>query len=46
MLTISCSIESELSQLPDEDRQEFMADLGMTEPGLHRLFALVLICLA
>lgn len=31
VLTMCATLESELSQLDDEDRQEFMADLGLTE---------------
>jgi len=30
-------VEAELSELEDEEKLEFLADLGMTEPGLHRL---------
>lgn len=34
---ISAEIESELVMLDDEDRELFLADLGITEPGLNRL---------
>ena len=34
---ICASIESEIVDLPDEDRQAFLADMGMEEPGLNRL---------
>jgi GTP-binding protein YchF len=36
--TLICGkIEEELAQMPDEDRDAFMADYGMQEPGLNRL---------
>ncbi len=31
------SIEAELSELDGEDKAEFLADLGLTEPGLNRV---------
>jgi ribosome-binding ATPase len=34
---ISAQIEEEVAQLPDEERAEFLADLGLDEPGLNRL---------
>jgi ribosome-binding ATPase len=37
VLEISARIESELVDLPDEEASEFMADLGIEEPGLNRL---------
>ncbi len=30
-------VEAELSELEDADKREFLADLGIEEPGLHRL---------
>ena len=36
-VVISARIESELAQLPADERQEFLASLGLTEPGLNRL---------
>ncbi|TVP76364.1 MAG: redox-regulated ATPase YchF [Gemmatimonadales bacterium] len=37
-LVIVCSaIESELAELDREERQAFLEDLGLEEPGLHRL---------
>ena len=36
-LIISGKIESELMMLDEEEREMFMADLGMTEPGLNAL---------
>lgn len=37
LVIICAKIESELGELADEDRDEFLADLGMTEPGLNRV---------
>ena len=34
---ISAKIESELAQLPAEERADFLATLGLSEPGLNRL---------
>jgi GTP-binding protein YchF len=34
---ISAKIESEFSSLPPEDRMAFLADMGLSEPGLNRL---------
>ena len=36
-IVISAKIESELAQLGDEERDDFMADLGLDEPGLNKL---------
>jgi GTP-binding protein YchF len=36
-IVISAAIESEVAQLPDEEAREFLADLGLEEPGLDRL---------
>jgi GTP-binding protein YchF len=36
-IVISAAIEAEVAQLPDEEAQEFLADLGLEEPGLDRL---------
>ena len=36
-VTISAAIEAEVAQLPDEEAREFLADLGLEEPGLDRL---------
>ncbi len=30
-------IEAEIAELDDDERQEFLSDLGMTEPGLNRV---------
>ena len=29
-------LESEIAQLPEEERGEFLAGMGLTEPGLNR----------
>ncbi|MBL4688864.1 MAG: redox-regulated ATPase YchF [Nannocystaceae bacterium] len=34
---ISASIEAEIAQLDAEDQKEFLAGVGLKEPGLHRL---------
>jgi GTP-binding protein YchF len=36
-VVISAKIESEFAGLPPEDRQEFLAEMGLAEPGLNRL---------
>jgi ribosome-binding ATPase len=36
-ISICSSIEAEISQLPPEDRGDFLASLGVEEPGLSRL---------
>jgi GTP-binding protein YchF len=36
-LAVSARIESELAELDDADRAEFMESMGLTEPGLHRM---------
>jgi len=37
LVVIAGAIEQELSLLSPEEQQEFLADIGMEEPGLHRL---------
>jgi GTP-binding protein YchF len=37
VVTISARIEAELAQLGPEEQTEFLADLGLEEPGLHRV---------
>jgi len=37
VVVIAGSIEQELSQLDPEEQQEFLAEMGMEEPGLNRL---------
>jgi len=36
-VTISAKIESEIAVLPREEREHFLADIGLKEPGLDRL---------
>jgi GTP-binding protein YchF len=36
-VVISAKIEAELASLPEDERQAFLADLGLQEPGLNRL---------
>ena len=37
VVRICGKVEAELSELDDEDKREFLADLGIEEPGLDRL---------
>ena len=37
VVTICAAIESEIVDLDDADRQAFLSDMGMEEPGLNRL---------
>jgi len=37
VVAICAAIEAEISELSDEDKQVFLSDMGMTEPGLDRL---------
>jgi ribosome-binding ATPase len=37
LVVISCALEAELAQLKEQDRAEFLASLGLTEPGLNRV---------
>lgn len=37
VIPISSKIESELAELPPEERSEFLGSLGLEEPGLHTL---------
>ncbi len=36
-MRICGAMESEIALLEPEEREEFLADLGLTEPGLNRL---------
>lgn len=36
-VVISAAIEAEVSQLPAEDKAEYLASMGLEEPGLNRL---------
>ena len=37
VVAICAALESEIAELPDEDKQIFLADLNLEEPGLNRL---------
>jgi GTP-binding protein YchF len=37
VVPVSASIESQIADMPDEDKQLFLEDLGMDEPGLNRV---------
>jgi GTP-binding protein YchF len=37
VVRICAKIEAELAELDPEEKREFLADLGLEEPGLHRL---------
>jgi ribosome-binding ATPase len=37
VVPICAALEAEISVLSDEEKKEFLADIGMTEPGLNRL---------
>ena len=37
MVAICAAIEAEIAVLDDEDKAEFLADLGFDEPGLNRV---------
>jgi GTP-binding protein YchF len=37
VIAVCAQVEAELAELDSEERQLFLADLGLAEPGLHRL---------
>ncbi|MCC6278895.1 MAG: redox-regulated ATPase YchF [Oligoflexia bacterium] len=37
VVQICGALEAEIAQLPPEERGEFLKEMGLTEPGLHRL---------
>ena len=37
VVPISASLESQIADMPDEDKKLFLQDLGMDEPGLNRV---------
>ena len=37
VVAICAALEAEIADLPDEDKQVFLTDLGLKEPGLNRL---------
>ncbi|MCV5640089.1 DUF933 domain-containing protein, partial [Escherichia coli] len=37
VVPVCAAIESEMAELEDDEREEFLADLGIEEPGLNRV---------
>src|SRR5688572_8404946 len=37
VVPVSAAIESQIADMPDEDKKIFLEDMGMTEPGLNRV---------
>jgi ribosome-binding ATPase YchF (GTP1/OBG family) len=37
VVPVSASIESQIADMPDEDKKLFLEDMGMEEPGLNRV---------
>src|SRR5690606_18613686 len=37
VVAVCAAVEAEIAELDDEDKTEFLADMGMTEPGLNRV---------
>ena len=37
VVAISAKLEAEIADLPEDEKEIFLADMGMTEPGLNRL---------
>jgi len=37
VVAVCAAIEAEIADLDDADKQEFLADIGMEEPGLNRV---------
>jgi GTP-binding protein YchF len=37
VVAISAAVEAEIADLSDEDKEVFLSDMGMSEPGLNRL---------
>ena len=37
VVPVCAAIEAEIAELPDEDKGEFLSDLGLEEAGLHRV---------
>lgn len=37
VVAVSAAVESDITELEDEEREEFMAELGLAEPGLNRV---------
>ncbi len=39
VVPICAALESEIAELSDDDKQEFLAEMGLQEPGLNRLIS-------
>jgi GTP-binding protein YchF len=39
VIAISCDIESQISQLPESEKKDFLQSLGIEEPGLNKLIS-------
>jgi GTP-binding protein YchF len=39
VIAVCAAIEAEIAELSDEDKTVFLADIGMTEPGLNRVIS-------
>jgi ribosome-binding ATPase YchF (GTP1/OBG family) len=37
VVAVCAAVEAEIADMPDEDKRMFLADMGMTEPGLDRV---------
>ena len=37
VVPVCAAVESDIAELEDEERDEFMAELGLEEPGLNRV---------
>jgi len=37
VVPVCASIESEIAELPDDEKKEFLVDMGLEEPGLNRV---------
>ncbi len=37
VLAVNAAVEAEIAELPDEDRAEFMREMGIDQPAAHRL---------
>jgi len=37
IIPVSCSIESEIAELPEDEKAMFLEEMGISEPGLYRL---------
>ncbi len=37
VVSVSAKMEAEIAELEDKDKQEFLTELGLTEPGLNRV---------